>query len=200
MEDVTTFKEHIKSVFNRYSSVSDELVNELFSIASINTLKKGDVLLQIGTISKDIHIIYKGTLVSCYINANGDVYHKNIFLEGHFAGSLVSALTNKPSEFALEAITTNVTLISLDFKKFKELLNTSPNLKDFYIAYLEKNWVIDKEQREIDIVTKEATERYLNFLELSNNAKDIPLHYIASHLGITPTQLSRIRKKLKENS
>jgi ribosomal protein L10 len=48
---------------------------------------------------------------------------------------------------------------------------------------------------------KEAKERYLDFITLHPNIEDrIPLQFIASHLGITPTQLSRIRKKIKEKS
>ena len=46
----------------------------------------------------------------------------------------------------------------------------------------------------------EATERYSTFIASHPDVeKRVPLSYIASHLGITPTQLSRIRKKIKEN-
>ncbi|TYA78581.1 Crp/Fnr family transcriptional regulator [Seonamhaeicola marinus] len=191
-------KSFIKSVFNRYFILDENSVDLLYSIVSINQLNKGTSLLGFGEISKDIHIIYKGVMVSCFLNSDGDLYHKNIFLEGHFAGSLVSTLTGKPSEFALEAIEP-CTLLSFNFKKFKALLASNSDLKNFYIAYLEKNWVIDKEQIEIDIVTKDAKTRYINFLAKHKNADNIPLRYIASHLGVTPTQLSRIRKTIKEN-
>ena len=41
------------------------------------------------------------------------------------------------------------------------------DLKNFYIAYLEKNWIIDKEKREIQIVMQEAFERYLDLIQNS---------------------------------
>jgi DNA-binding MarR family transcriptional regulator len=51
------------------------------------------------------------------------------------------------------------------------------------------------------LVMENATTRYLKFLANHPNIDNrIPLQYIASHLGITPTQLSRIRKDLKKNS
>ena len=59
--------------------------------------------------------------------------------------------------------------------------------------------MLDKEKRELDIVLKDAEERYLDFIKYKPGIETrIPLHYIASHLGITPTQLSRIRKKIKK--
>ena len=45
-----------------------------------------------------------------------------------------------------------------------------------------------------------ATERYLKLLsKYPDISERIALHHIASHLGITPTQLSRIRKALEKD-
>lgn len=193
------YETFVKKVLTRYSPVSNASVSLLLSISRVQHLKKGGILLEIGKISREKHILYKGAIVSYFMNSNGDVYHKNIFLEEDFVGSTVSALKEKPSEFALEVIE-DATLISFDHRKYHELIAKYTDLKNLYIAYLEKNWVIDKERREIDIVLKDANERYIDFI--NNHPKietRIPLHYIASHLGITPTQLSRIRKKIKKN-
>ncbi|CEN48933.1 Cyclic nucleotide-binding protein (fragment) [Capnocytophaga canimorsus] len=82
-------------------------------------------------------------------------------------------------------------------QNFKRLISQNEEIKNFYIAYLEKNWVIDKEQREIAIVMQDAIFRYKNLLEKYPNIdRRVPLKHIASHLGITPTQLSRIRKEI----
>lgn len=61
--------------------------------------------------------------------------------------------------------------------------------------------MIDKEQREISLVMENATERYLTLLKKHPNIDHrIPQLHIAAHLGITPTQLSRIKKSLKKTS
>lgn len=199
MKEVQKYREFTKNVLNRYRSVSEESISSLFSVAKIQHLNRGETLLSVGRTSKHIHILYQGAIVSCYIDKEGDIYHKNIFLKGDFVASTVSALTNEPSNFALEVIE-DATLISFNYKKYRQLIDEYKDLKDFYISYLEKNWVIDKEKREIEIVLKEAIERYLDFIKAHPNIEDrIPLRYIASHLGITPTQLSRIRKKLKKS-
>lgn len=199
MNDLEKYLPYLKKVLNKYSYVSDETVSLLASISKIQILEKGQILLQIGKTSKQKHILYKGAIVSYFLNHDGNVYHKNIFLEDDFVGSTVSALINKPSNFVLEAIEKSV-IISFDYKKYRQLIEKHSELKNFYIAYLEKNWVIDKEKRELDIILKDANQRYLEFIKSQPNIeKRIPLHYIASHLGITPTQLSRIRKNLKKN-
>lgn len=69
---------------------------------------------------------------------------------------------------------------------------------DIYIAYLEKNWVIEKERIEVALILEDGTQRYLSYLDkYPNIEKRVAQHHIAAHLGITPTQLSRIRKNLK---
>ncbi|MEM9364336.1 MAG: Crp/Fnr family transcriptional regulator [Bacteroidota bacterium] len=194
------YQAFVKRILEKYSPVGDASVLELLSIARVQHLKKGETLLDIGKVSREIHMLYEGAIVSYFINSNGDVYHKNIFLKEDWVGSTVSALKETPSEFALEVIE-DATLISFDHRKYQELITKQVDLKNFYIAYLEKNWVVDKERREIDIVLKDADERYLDYIKAHPKIETrIPLHYIASHLGITPTQLSRIRKKIKKNT
>ncbi|WP_452223106.1 Crp/Fnr family transcriptional regulator [Lacinutrix chionoecetis] len=195
-----TYKLFIKSVLERYHKVEDTSVDALFAISKIQHLKKGTQLLPVGKTSKHSHILFKGAIVSYYLNKDGSLYHKNIFLEGDFVGSKVSTLNNAPSRFALEVIEEAI-LITYNYKKYRELIDANLDLKDFYIAYLEKNWVLDKEKREIEIVMKSTKERYLNFITTHPNIETrIPLHYIASHLGVTPTQLSRIRNDLKKSA
>ncbi|WP_428742183.1 Crp/Fnr family transcriptional regulator [Tenacibaculum sp.] len=194
------YEQFVKNVLNRYTFVDDKSVSLFFSIAKIQHFKKGEIILPLGKISKHIYILYSGAVVSCYLYKDGNVYHKNIFLQGDFAGSVVSSLTNKPSQFSLEAIEDTV-IISFPFKEYKQLIKEHRDIQNFYVAYIEKNWIIDKEQREIDIVMKEAKERYLDYINTNPEIENrIPLHYIASHLGITPTQLSRIRKNIKNTT
>lgn len=189
--------EFLQKVIHRYYPVSEITFNKIVSIATLSTIKKGTNLIQIGQTAKELHILIKGAVIAYFLDEEGYTYNKNIFLEGDFIGSTVSMLKEVPSEFCLEAIE-DCTLISFNYKMYRELININPEMKDFYIAYLEKNWILDKEKREIAIVMESAKTRYLKLLEEHPNIDDrIPLHHIASNLGITPTQLSRIRKELK---
>lgn len=87
-------------------------------------------------------------------------------------------------------------IIEIDFPRFRELLYRSEDLKLFQIHYLEANWLLAKDARETQLVQQDASERYQRLLaERPQLVSRLPQYHIASHLGITPTQLSRIRRK-----
>ncbi|RAJ83197.1 CRP-like cAMP-binding protein [Chitinophaga dinghuensis] len=191
---LSAFKDKILS----YYPVSEEAFELFKSITVFQTIEKGEILLRTGQVSKHINFICKGAIIAYFTDNEGNTYNKNIFLENQFAGSAVSAMLKAPSEFALQAIEDTI-IIRMDYSLYKEYIYKNDDLKSFYIAYLEKNWIIDKEQREISLVMENATVRYQKLLATYPDIdKRIPLQHIASHLAITPTQLSRIRKELKE--
>jgi signal-transduction protein with cAMP-binding, CBS, and nucleotidyltransferase domain len=200
MIDEEKFTLLLRLKFESYSSISNEswqLIKEHIRYESFN---RGENILMEGEISRKIYFVCKGTVRAFCSDVNGDSYNKNLFLENDFAGSTVSAIQKKPSKFTLEALEESL-LISINYHKYRELIYNNDDLKEFYIAYLERNWIIEKEQREVSLVLENATVRYLRFISLSPNIdKKIPLQHIASHLGITPTQLSRIRKNIKKAS
>lgn len=188
-----------QSVLNTYSLITESSWNLIKEIIQFRTVKKDEVLLDHGRIAKDIYFVCKGALRAYTTDPEGNYYTKNLFLENHLAGSTVSYLLNQPSKFTIDALEDS-TLLTLNYKAYRHLIDTNDDLKNFYIAYLEKNWVIDKEQREVAFVMENAKERYLKLLETYPNIDQrIQQMHLASHLGITPTQLSRIRKSLKDS-
>ena len=85
----------------------------------------------------------------------------------------------------------------MNYHKYKEVIFEHSDLKRFYISYLEQKWVVENEKRQISFAAQNATDRYLTFLEEYPSLPErVPQWLIASYLGITPTQLSRIRKDL----
>jgi CRP-like cAMP-binding protein len=189
----------LKAKFNYYSPISEQSWLLIENNIEINSIKKGELLLRNGQIAKEIYFVAKGALRAFITDKEGNIYNKNIFLEGDLAGSTASLIQQTPSDFSIEALEDAV-LININYKKYRELIFQNDDLKNFYIAYLERNWVIEKEQREISIVMENATERYLDLLAKHPDLEErIALLHIASNLGITPTQLSRIRKTLEKD-
>mgnify|MGYP003409550315 CR=1 FL=1 len=191
--------QNLKSKFESYAPISENSWQLIDSIVEFQSVKKGELLLRNGEVAKEIYLICEGALRAFITDVAGNTYNKNIFLEGDFAGSKASLLQQTPSNFAIEALEDSI-LININYKKYKELIFKNDDLKNFYISYLENHWVIEKEQREISLVMENATERYLKLLSKHPDISErIALHHIASHLGITPTQLSRIRKALEKD-
>ena len=196
--DQQRYKSALKYAFESYAPLSEEAWLLMEPLVQFQIVQKGEILLQEGQVASAVHFLCKGALRAFITDPEGNVYNKNIFLEGCFCGSKVSLLLNEPSQFTIEALEDSV-LINMNYKKYRAFINENEELKNFYIAYLEKNWIIEKEQREISLVMENAKERYLKLLQKHPDIdKRIPQHHIASHLGVTPTQLSRIRKELKK--
>lgn len=144
--------------------------------------------------------VCEGILISQWIDQEANMHIKNFFLQGKFAASTVSLLKNTPSEFGLECIEDGV-ILEMDYKKYKQLITEHNDLKNFYIAYLEENWIVKNEKRQISFAALSATERYEDFLkEHPSLPSRVSQWLIASYLGITPTQLSRIRKKINKTN
>ncbi|WP_422358676.1 Crp/Fnr family transcriptional regulator [Reichenbachiella sp.] len=183
----------------RYVDIDSQVIDQVCAIGRIQQLSKGDFLLHMGEVARKIYFVLEGILISQYPSGEGQVHIKNFFLPGNMAGSKVSLLKSTPSKFSIQCLE-DAKIIAFDFAKYRDLVFSTPDLMNFYIKYLEDKWIIENEKRQMAFATQSATERYLTFLkdypDLENRVSQ---HQIALFLGVTPTQLSRIRKDLKKN-
>lgn len=179
-----------------YAPISDETWKAFMGIAKFRSLPKRTLLYSAGGIPQSYAYIYQGLIRGFVCDEKGNEYNKNFFDEGKFPGSMTALLTSTPSILAFETIEDTL-IIEIDFSAYRKLMVEKDDLKLFQIYYLEKNWLLAKDAREIEIVQEDATVRYLRFIDDNPTLVErLPQYHIASHLGITPTQLSRIRKSL----
>lgn len=158
------------------------------------TYHKGELLVSVGQVPRNFAFICKGLAYQSYLPPEGEMIIKYFFAENRLAASVTAAMTSTPSKFAITAIE-ETTVLEYNFDMFSALVNTHPDIALFYLSYLEKHWVIEKEPLEIAFRSDTAAVRYKQFL-LSHNdiLPRLKKYHIASYLGITPTQLSRIIK------
>ncbi len=187
-----------KAEIETYCPISDETWQELSQICVPIHLRKHQFFSRAGEIPLSFGFVYSGLLRAFVTDINGNDYNKIFFTENSLPAAIVALLTNAPSTFAIEALEDSQ-MLKINFKQYRHLLQRCADLKWFQILYLEKNWVVGKEQREVALVQTNATERYFEFKQNYPFLEGrIPQFHIASHLGITPTQLSRIRKAVSE--
>lgn len=197
MEDNNKYYKQFRDISKQYYDFDDPTFEEFKNITFIKRVQKNEIIQDTYSPAKYIYFICKGILRTFFLNENGSIYTKNLFSENYFSASKVSLITQEDSYLNIEALEESI-LIYIDFLKYKKLIDTRDSFKTFYINYLEKNWIIVKEKNEISLILDDAKTRYLNFKKNNPDIeKRIALHHIANHLGITPTQLSRIRSTLK---
>lgn len=183
----------LRRAMSQYAKLDDDTWLRLASLCTARSIAKGDYLVRIGERTNSLFFVCSGLFRSFTVSADGKEYTKHFFPENSFPASIHALLKNETSRFALHAIEPSQVL-AIDHTGYRKLLRESSSLKDYHISYLEKNWVLDKEPIEVALAIADARSRYQTFLaDFPNLAPRIPLHYIASRIGITPTQLSRIR-------
>lgn len=184
----------LKQAMDAYYPITASTWRELQQFCTFRCLDKQQVLYRQGDVPDSFAFVYSGLFRVFTTDHNGKEYNKNFFAEGSFPGTMAALLTSTASGSSIEALEPSA-IVELDFAAYRNLMLKARDLKLFQIFYLEKNWLLAKDAREVQLVLEDATTRYQRFLaNYPSLSARIPQYHIASHLGITPTQLSRIRK------
>lgn len=153
---------------------------------------KGELLVAEGQVPRKFAFICKGLAYQSYFPPEGEMIIKYFFPENRLAASVTATMTGTPSMFAITAIEDTIVL-EYDFSAFRKLVDSCQDVALFYINYLEKHWVVEKEPLEIAFRSDTAATRYQHFLKTHEHILPrLKKYHIASYLGITPTQLSRV--------
>ena len=191
------FEPFIKEVLSYYP-LPNEVLDKFIQILQVKHIKKGEYLLKQNIVPTSYAFIINGLFSYFHTYDNGDEVIKKFFAENSFIASTAALIEQKPSLFSIQALE-NSKILVYQRKKYKDLIIQHPELAIFQINYLEKNWVIAKEPLEINLKHISAKTRYKSFSEENRHLQNrLKQHQIASYLGITPTQLSRIRKELRK--
>ncbi|MEO1254133.1 MAG: Crp/Fnr family transcriptional regulator, partial [Bacteroidota bacterium] len=130
----------------------------------------------------------------------GTFYNKTFFIENSFALSIGSVLQDIPSYLFFDALL-DTSILRASFNQLRALFPKHRCVETMVRKFIEYEWIIKKEQRELRMVMNDASDRYAFFQqEYPGLENRIPQYHIASHLGVTPIQLSRIRAQLARSS
>lgn len=179
---------------NTYYSLEKDTMLALEKLLRIKEVPAGTNYLSADEVPVFISYIYKGLFSYYFQYENGDTVIKKFFPEQTFIASTSALIMHEKSRYAIEALEDSI-VVEYSFAAFKHLLQKHHDLALFWINYLGKHWVVEKEHIEVEHKYLSAKERYLAFVSASPAlAGRLQLQQIAAYLGITPTQLSRIRK------
>lgn len=160
------------------------------------TLKRGQAFAPLGRVTHRIGLLESGWVRAYYVTHEGKEYNKHLFHGPTLVGDYASLLTGEPVRVAQQALTDCV-VHEADYRVLDRLFDRHRDLERLARRFAEQLYLLT-EQRELELVTLTAEQRYELLLQRQPTIEEDLLQYqIASHLGVTPTQLSRIRAARK---
>jgi CRP-like cAMP-binding protein len=157
---------------------------------------KGESLITQGQPAPKLFFLIKGIVRYLSVSSEGKEFTQSFAYAPGISGSTRAMTRQVNSLFTIEVLE-DVICLEFEWPIFFEKMKSQPGFMAAYNHLLE-NMFIKKEEREYAFVQQSAEQRYLTFLDKNPKLRDkIPLKMIASHIGITPIALSRIRNKLK---
>lgn len=185
----------LKTFLDRLSPLSTASWKKFSNLFTAKTLKKGEFYIRDGQMAKEIGFLNSGILRAFYQSDDGAEYNKHFFLPHCFIGGYASLISGKINVINQQALT-DCELLVANYTDIQKLYSSCPDIEGIS-RLLAEQFFIQKEQREIEIVLMDAEKRYKIFQkDFPSLEQHIPQYHIASYLGITPTQLSRIRRKI----
>lgn len=158
------------------------------------TFRKNTILTKYGQLEQNTYFINTG-IVELKIKS----YTSEKVLDFFFAGEMVTCFTSfllqKPSDAEMTTLT-DCELEVITYNDLQKAYKTSLQTNQLG-RLLTEHAYLRKAQREKDLLSKTAEERYAELISLHKEyVAQIPVNKIARYLGIHPESLSRIRKKL----
>lgn len=179
----------------QFGNLNKQQIDLIKSKVVFKEIKKDEYYQEAGKIPREIIFLTEGIMRVCYYNNKGDEVTRYFIDENNFLADIDSYNQEIPSTGYVQAIT-DCSYFVLSKNAMKELSMTIIEW-DNIVAKITAKGLADKVNKISPMMTEDAKERYLSFLEkFPKLANRIPLSYLASYLGITQSSLSRIRKNI----
>lgn len=189
--------EKLRAFFERSVPLTDEQFDFIKSQFTPRYVKKYEILVRAGEISKFGIFVASGCLRTYTIDNKGKEHILQFSVENWWTGDLNSFVTSTPTTYFIDALEDSEVLLFGD-TALRKVMSYVPAMAEQYQSGLQKS-ASAKNQRIVSSLSATAEERYDSFLKTYPTiAQRVPQHMIASYLGISPETLSRIRKLLSQ--
>lgn len=176
--------------FGKFDTVEIDAIVESIQIESF---KKGTIILSEGETCEKCYFVLKGCLRQ-YKLVDGEEKTTGFSIEGQTAVLYSSYLAQTPSQYNLSCLEDSV-LITGDRAQEQALISKHPKL-EFLVHLLMPQDYARIEDRLALLHNHRPAERYRVLIETQPELLNrVPLHYLASFIGVTPESFSRIRKR-----
>ncbi|WP_104383085.1 Crp/Fnr family transcriptional regulator [Sphingobacterium sp. HMA12] len=162
-----------------------------FSFVKLKKVKKKQVLLLEGDVSRYALFVVSGCLRSYCVDENGNPYIQQFAPEGWWIGDMYSLITGKPGHLVVDAIfDSEIAMIAK--ADLNRLYQEIPQL-NIYFRILAENALVYYQSRAMENLRLTAKERYERFCtRYPSLIACLPQKQVAAYIGVTPEFLSKM--------
>ncbi len=192
--DNSAFLDYLCHFINDSDEHLETQLSEIAQLFKILTLKKNQLLVDENQVCPYFCYVESGILQHAIL-VDDEEKTTYLALRNSVTSSLNSFLNKIPSRKSIKALV-DCQLWVADLETFQHLLNHNQAFHQFYYNLIEKQIMLIDDYR-IDLLTLTPEERYKKLLVTEPKLlQEVPLHYLASFLGISNRHMSRIRKNI----
>jgi len=179
----------------KYFTLSEEEKETSLGLTHLKKLRKKELLLQEGEVSKCSAFVLSGCLRSYFVDTNGFEHILQFAIEDWWITDMMSITTQTAANLNIDAIQDSELLI-LTRENQLELFEKCPKMEKYFRIITEKG-MANIQTRLLENMSLPAVQRYKNLTKkYPKIVEKVPQKLIASFLGITPEFLSKLRHQL----
>ena len=178
----------------RFTDIPQPSLTALLNLFQPRDLKKNEFYAREGKKARKLAFIEDGLMRTFYRNEKGEEFNKIFFKNPAIVGAYSSLITKEPTIINIQCLT-DCKIVEANFEDIAGLYPEHRSIETLNRKIAE-DFFVEKERREMSLIMYDASERYNMFRDKFPDLENsLPQYQIASYLGITPVQLSRIRAR-----
>ncbi len=185
----------LRNVVNAFGEVDEDAFLAFSEPWTEVQIKRRQVLTRQGETEKYLYLVLDGVQRAYYTHGEKEV--TLIFsYAGSFAGVIDSFFLQRPSAFCMEAITAGRCL-RIHYNDIQRLMQEYRSIETWVRMGITQV-LSDTLRRHIEILSFTAEEKFITLLKRSPHVLNlIPHKYLASYIGVDPTNFSKILGKVR---
>ena len=185
--------EFFSSYLKEKAGLNEDELTQVRIVTVSKKLRKRQYLLQEGDVCHYNCFVVKGCLRNYRTSKDGNEHILRFAVENWWVSDPESYNNSTPSKNNIDALEESE-LLMIEKVDFNNLLDSIPHFKDFIYNLKAKSFDVSQ-NRIMSNISDTAEEKYSNFIKTYPDIFNrVPLHMIASYLGLSRETLSRIRK------
>lgn len=174
------------------ASLTDEQLEEVRAVTINKRLRKRQYLLQEGDVCHYNCFVAKGCLRLYRVGEDGVEHILRFAVENWWISDQESYNNGIPSKNNIDALEDSELLL-IEKNDFNRIVSNFPNFRTFRDTLKARSYDVSQ-NRIMSNISDTAEEKYTNFIKSYPDIFNrVPLHMIASFLGVSRETLSRIR-------